>query len=269
MDRITRSFQLVSQSYRILMQDSELMLLPLASGVVMAAVIATFALGSGINEVTIQARGPELYVPIFFMYVALYAVGIFFQCAVVAGATERMRGGDPTIASSLAAASRRIVAIVIWAILAATVGVVLRAIHDRVGLVGKIVVGFIGAAWSLATFFVVPVLVLEDIYIGDVLSRSMSLFRETWGETFVGGASLGFASFCAWMVLSLATFLLASVIGMPAMILFGTGAILLMMFFSAMQGVYVAALYRYATEGEVSSGFDRSALASAFVEKRS
>ena len=268
MDRITRSFQLVSQSYRILMQDSELMLLPLASGIVMAGVIATFALGTGIDQVTIQARGPELYVPMFFLYVALYGVGIFFQCAVVAGATERMRGGDPTITSALAAASRRIVAILIWAVLAATVGVVLRAIHDRVALVGKIVVGLIGAAWSLATFFVVPVLVLEDIYIGDVLSRSMDLFRQTWGETFVGGASLGFASFCAWMVLAMATLLLASIIGMPAMLLFGTGAILLMIFFSAMQGIYVAALYHYATEGEVVSGFDRSVLASAFVEKQ-
>jgi hypothetical protein len=180
-----------------------------------------------------------------------------------------MRGGDPTIVTALAAASRRIVAILIWSILAATVGVALRAIQDRVGIVGKIVVGLIGAAWSLATFFVVPVLVLEDTYIGDVLPRSVSIFRETWGETFVGGASLGFASFCAWMALSIVTLILFSVVGMPAMLLFGTGAILLMMFFSALQGVYVAALYRYATEGQVVDGFDKSILSHAFVEKRS
>lgn len=269
MDRIERSFRLVGQSYRVLLQDSELMLLPLASGAVMAVVIAVFIVGAGVNAATIELRGPELYVPIFFMYVALYAVGIFFQCAVVAGASERMRGGDPTIASALAAAGRRIVAILIWSVLAATVGVVLRAVQDRVGLVGKIVVGLIGAAWSLATFFVVPVLVLEDTYIGDVLPRSVGIVRETWGETFVGGASLGFASFCAWTALAVVTLVLFSVVGMPAMLVFGTGAILLMMFFSALHGIYVAALYRYATEGEVVAGFDKATLAHAFVEKRS
>ena len=268
MERMTRSFQLVGQSCRVLMNDSELMLLPLASGIVMGATIATFVIGSGIDARTIDARGPELYVPLFFLYVVLYAVGIFFQCAVVAGATERMRGGSPTILSALGAASRRIVAILIWSFLAATIGMALRAIQDRVGLVGKLVVGLIGAAWSLATYFVVPVLVLEDIYVGDVLSRSVDIFKENWGEAFVGGASLGFASFCAWVALAVLTAALWSAIGRPALILFGTGAILLAMFFSALQGVFVAALYRYATEGDVPAGFDKWTLASAFVEKR-
>jgi hypothetical protein len=266
MDRISRSFQLVGQSYRVLMQDKELMILPLLSGIVMSVVIAAMVLGTGVNAVTIQARGPELYVPLFFLYVVLYAVGIFFQCAVVAGATERLRGGDPTVTSALAAAGRRIV---IWAFLAATVGMALRAVQDRVGFVGKIIVGMIGAAWSFATFFVVPVLVLEDEYIGDVLGRSVGIFKETWGETFVGGASLGFAAFCAWMTLGVVTALLASAIGTAALALFAFGAILLMIFFSALQGVYLASLYRFATEGAVAPGFDKTLLAAAFVEKRS
>jgi hypothetical protein len=268
MDRITRSFKLVSQSYAVLMQDTELLLLPLVSGAVMSIVVALFVLASGIDALTLEEQGPALYVPLFFMYVALYAVGIFFQCAVVAGATERMRGGSPTLASAIAAAGRRIVSIVIWACLAATVGMALRAIQDRVGLVGKIVVGLIGAAWSLATFFVVPVLVLEDVYIGDVLGRSVSIFRETWGESFIGGASLGFASFCAWALLAIVSFVLYSAIGLPALIVFGAGAILLLMFFSTLQGIYLASLYRFATEGDVPQGYDKHLLQSAFVEKR-
>jgi hypothetical protein len=267
MDRITRSFQLVAQSYRVLMQDKELMLLPLASGAVMAVVLATFALGAGLSQATLQARGPELYVPLFIMYVVMYAIGIFFQCAVVAGATERMRGGDPTVGSALRAAASRGAAILFWALVAATVGMALRAIQDRVGFIGKLVVGLIGAAWSLATFFVVPVLVLEDLTTSEVLSRSVSLFKETWGETFVGGASLGIAAFCAWVLLFAVSGLLASLIGLPAIVFFVAGAILLMIFFSALQGVYLASLYRFATEGDVPPGFDRALLAHAFVPK--
>ncbi len=267
MGRMQRSFQLVGQSYRVLLQDTELMLLPLISGIVMAVVVALAAFGLGIDGLDTRAATPEVYVPLFLLYVVLYTVGIFFQCAVIAGATERMRGGNPTLGSALGAASRRIVPIVLWACAAATIGMALKAIQDRVGFLGKIVVGLLGAAWSLATFFVAPVLVLEDVYIGDVLGRSVELFKQTWGETFVGGASLGIAAFAAWITLLAVTGLLALGIGKPALVFFVPCAILLMIFFSAVQGVYVASLYRYATDGVAPDGFDRHLLASAFMEK--
>src|SRR5262245_6447655 len=142
-----------------------------------------------------------MYVPILLMYVVTYAIGIFFQAAVVAGATERMRGGDPTVGSALSAAAARIGPILLWAIVAGTVGMALRALHDRLGFVGKIVVSLLGATWSAATFFVVPVLVLEQRSISDSFGRSVKVFKETWGETMVGGASLGIAAVCAWVTL--------------------------------------------------------------------
>src|SRR3954447_4533892 len=158
MGRIGRSFHLVGQSYRILMQDKELMVLPLISGIVMGAVVGAIALGFGVDTSQIERGGSALYVPLFAMYVVSYAIGIFFQAAVVAGATERMRGGDPTVGSALTPATRRLGAILMWGIAAATVGVAIRVIHDRFAVVGRIVAGLLGAAWSLATFFVVPVL---------------------------------------------------------------------------------------------------------------
>ncbi len=267
MGRIGRSFQLVGQSYRILMQDKELMVLPLISGIFIAVAAGTMALGFGFTASHFPRRGPELYVPIFFFYVVTYAIGIFFQAAVVAGATERMRGGDPTIGSALGAAGRRLGPIVLWAIVAATVGVVIRAIHDRVGFVGKIVAGLIGVAWALATFFIVPVLVLEDRSIPDSFRRSVSVFRETWGETVVGGTTLGAATACAWITLIAVSGLLAMAIGVAAIAVFLVGAVMLMVFFSALQGVYVASLYRFATGGDVASGLDPALLRQAFVSK--
>ena len=60
------------------------------------------ALGFGLSASHLPQRGPALYIPLFLFYVVTYAIGIFFQAAIVAGATERMRGGDPTVASALA-----------------------------------------------------------------------------------------------------------------------------------------------------------------------
>jgi hypothetical protein len=268
MGRIARSFQLVGQSYQVLMRDKELMVLPLISGAIMIVATVVMALGFRLDGAQMEARGPALYLPIFLIYVVMYAVGIFFQAAVIAGATERMRGGDPTVGSALAAARRRLGPILMWAVVAATVGMALRAIQDRVGFVGKIVAGLAGAAWSLATFFVVPVLVLEDKSIKDSFTQSVSVFKKTWGETMTGGVSLGIAAFCAWATLIAVTGLLAYVIGVASVAVFVAGAILLAIFFSALQGVYVASLYRYATEGDVPPGFDRTLLDSAFVPKR-
>lgn len=273
MGRIGRSFQLVGQSYRILMQDKELMVLPLISGAIMIVVVAMvaggFALSTGLDVSRVEEGGLVVYLPLFLMYVATYTIGIFFQAAVVAGATERMRGGEPTVGSALAAAGRRLGPIVMWAIVAATVGVVIQMIHDRVGFIGKIITRIAGAAWSLATFFIVPVLVLEDHSIGESFTRSVGVFRKTWGETFAGGLSLGAAALCAWVTLVAVTGLLAYVVGVMAVAVFIVGAIFLMIFFSALQGIYVASLYRYATEGLAPAGFDKALLDTAFVPKKS
>jgi hypothetical protein len=267
MGRIGRSFQLVGQSYRILMQDKELMVLPLISGVFIVIAVAAMAAGFGLTAAHFPRRGPELYVPAFLFYVVTYTIGIFFQAAVVAGATERMRGGDPTIGSALAAAGRRFGPIVMWAIVAATVGMLLRAIHDRVGFIGKILTSVLGVAWSLATFFIVPVLVLEDRSIPDSFTRSVSVFRETWGETVVGETTLGAAAACAWFTLIAVSGLLAMAIGVAALAVFFAGAVALMTFFSALQGVYVASLYGFASGGAVASGLDASLLRQAFRPK--
>jgi uncharacterized protein DUF6159 len=268
MERIRRSFQLVAQSYRILMKDKELMVLPLISGGFMLAAVAAMAFGFGLSTSHVPRRGPELYIPVFLFYVVTYTIGIFFQAAVIAGATERMRGGDPTVASAVGAAGHRFWSIVMWAIVAATVGMVIRAIHDRVGFVGRVITSLFGVAWSLATFFVVPVLVLEDRSIRDSFKRSVSVFRETWGETVVGGTTLGVAAASAWVTLVAITGLVAMAIGMAALAVFFTGAVMLMIFFSALQGVYVASLYRFATAGGSTPGLDPSLLGQAFVPKK-
>lgn len=267
MGRIGRSFQLVGQSYRILMKDKELMVLPLISGVFMVVVVVALALGLGVDVSHFERRGVALYLPAFLFYVVTYTIGIFFQAAVVAGATERMRGGDPTVGSALAAAGRRLGPIVMWALVAATVGMVIRAIHDRVGFIGRIIASLLGAAWSLATFFVVPVLVLEERSVADSFRRSVSVFRQTWGETVVGGTTLGAAAVCAWLTLVAITGLLAMAIGVAAVAVFAVGAVTLMVFFSALQGVYVASLFQFATGGGALPGFDTSLLGQAFVPK--
>jgi|RhiMethySRZTD1v2_1073278.scaffolds.fasta_scaffold05315_8 hypothetical protein len=268
MERISRSFDVMILSYRILLRDKELIVLPLVSMTVTVVTILTFAFGFGVTRSELRAGGPEMYVPLFLLYVVIYTVGIFSQSAVVAGATERMRGGDPTLRSALAAAGRRIGPIIGWAIFAATIGTIIRAIQDRAGIFGKVVAFIGGAAWSLATFFIVPVLLFEGKSIRDSLRRSTTLFKDVWGETLAGGVTLGLANLCITVPLVVIAVLIGVTIGKAAGIgVFIAGMIALTILFATLQGIYLATLYRYATEGWVPAGFDGDLLRQAFVSK--
>jgi hypothetical protein len=114
----------------------------------------------------------------------------------------------------------------------------------------------------------VPVLVLEQRTVSESYTRSIDVFKKTWGETVVGGINLAVAAMCSWLTLIAVTGLLAMLIGVSAVAVFAAGAVFLMVFFSALQGVYVASLYRYATDGQAASGFDKAIFEQAFVPKR-
>lgn len=265
MGRFSRSLELVGQSFRLLMQDKELMVLPLVSGIVTAAVIATFFVGFGLSAALMSHPQPIIALPMFLMYVATYFVGIFFHAAVIAGATERLRGGTPTLGSALSAAARRAGPILVWALIAATVGTLLQAVRGRGRIVERIIASLLGAAWTLATFFIVPVLVLEDVSIGESFSRSMNLMKKTWGETLIGNGGVGLVAVACWVMLALVVALFVELNLLPVAIVLGViGAVTLVAGFSALGAIYVASLYQYATTGEAGPGFDARTLAQAF-----
>src|SRR5581483_11173043 len=93
------------------------------------------------------------------------------------------------------AAMARLPQIFAWALVSATVGVLLKVIENAHERVGAIIADLLGLAWSIMTFFVVPVLVVERVGPVDAVKRSISLLRETWGEALVGRAGLGFILF--------------------------------------------------------------------------
>lgn len=265
MGRFTRSFQLVGQSARVLMQDKELMILPVLSGLISAVVLASFFVSFGLGSVALSHPQPILAVPFFLMYVAMYFIGIFFHAAVIAGATERLRGGTPTLSSALSAASRRAGPILVWALATATVGALLRLLRGRGRFVEDLIVGLLGAAWSLATFFVVPVLVFEDVSLGQCVRRSLDLIKKTWGESIIGTEGVGLVALAGWIVLALVVALLVEIHVVPIAIVVGVvGAVLLVASFSALSGIYVAALYQYATTGTVGDRLNPDLLAGAF-----
>ena len=109
MGRIKRSFQLMGQSYRTLMKDKELLVLPLISGICILIVTASFVIPMGLlGDDALESESELSYlIPLLLFYIVTYTITIFFQAAIIAGANERMSGGDPTLGSALGAAASR------------------------------------------------------------------------------------------------------------------------------------------------------------------
>jgi hypothetical protein len=275
MDRIRRSWALAKASYGVLRADRELVVFPLISFVALVVVLILYALPLALVGINLD-RGeltPVGYALTAVFYVAAYTVTFFFQTALVGAAMIRLNGGDPTVSDGIKAASSRLPSIIGYAIIAATVGMILRWISERAGIVGSIVAGVLGFAWSVATFLVVPVVVVEGVGPIEAVKRSGAMLRKTWGEQLVGGFGIGlvFSVIMVVVVVIGVTIIvgLASVssalmfVGIAALVL-AVGVLALVA--SALSGIYTAAVYRYATTGEAGQ-FGTDALAGAFRQK--
>lgn len=282
-DRLSRSWRLVKASASVLRQDKELLLFPLISLGALVLVLASFAvpvigLGvldglSGHSDQRISIVG---YVVAFLFYFSQYFVIFFFNAALVGAAMMRLDGGNPTLGDGLRIATSKIGVIAGYALIAATVGMILRAIQERVGFIGRIIVGLLGVGWTIATYLVVPVLVARDVGPIDAVKESAALLKKTWGENIIGQVGLGAAFafiflgviLCSVVVVAAAaltqSIFLIVVALVAAMLAIGiTGLVQ-----SALTGIYAAALYRYATTGEGTQGFDAQAMKLAFTPKK-
>ena len=282
-ERLSRSWDLVKASWSVLQQDKELLLFPLISSVAMLAVVACFALPVigivGFDGVARLADGGGTmaqYALAFLFYVVQYFVMFYFNAALVGAAMIRLDGGNPTLGDGLAIASSRLGSIGGYALIAATVGMVLRMIQERVGFIGRIIVGMLGVGWTVATFLVVPVLVTRDVGPVDAVKESAVLLKRTWGENIIGQGGIGLAFGLIQLGIILGGMLL--VFGVAAathnvgLIIATVVALVLVLLASvlvqaALSGIYSAALYRFAATNEGTAGFSAETLQLAFRPK--
>lgn len=268
MNKLSTTWELAKVSWSVLRADKELLLLPVLSAACAILVTATLFVPLLIvpDMLAKGERGFGVYLGLFLFYFANYFVVIFFNTALIGAATIRLQGGDPTLSQGLAFAWSNVGRIVQWAALAATVGMILRLIEERLEWVGRIVVGLIGAAWNIATYFVIPVLVYERLSPMDAVKRSASLFRETWGERAIVAVSFGLLSFLLAIPAIIAPIAAGALFGaIPFFVVLALAIVylvLLAVVMAALNGVFVAALYHFATSGQAAGPFTPQLLGS-------
>lgn len=275
-ERVSRSWGLVKASASILSADKELIVFPLISSI--AALVILAAAYYVFPQFFTQASGQDLslqfYAELFLFYLVLNTVVIYFNSALVGAALIRIRGGNPTVGDGFKIANSHLKAILGYAVISATVGIVLRWLSDR-GSLGTIASSLGGLAWNLATFLAVPILVAENIGPFDAVRKSSELLKKTWGEQIVGNLSIG----AVFGLIFLVVFLLGAVItiaalsaGLSVLAVSFAGLFIIVLIFlgilsNALGGIFSAAVYNYAATGSAGTLFGEDLIKGAFKEK--
>lgn len=285
-DKIARSWSLSMSSLDILRKDKKLIIFPIMSGLgcilVFAAFVAPLVISpellNWLHQENAQGNGKDVplwvYPVLFAFYFCNYFVIVFCNSALIGCAILRFNGEEATVGDGFRIAFSRLPQILAWALVSATVGLLLKAIENAHERVGQFISAILGTAWTVITFFVIPVLVVEKVGPIEAVKRSVSLLKKAWGEALVGHLGISLIMFLLLLP--------AILLGVLAFLAWGASpylggailavAVIYFLLWAAvgptLNGIYTAVLYQYAAYQQVPAGFDANVLENAFGRKK-
>src|SRR3954469_3139475 len=221
MNKLHRSWTLFKCSVSVVLRNKKLLIFPLLSSIFTLAVlvcvvspVAFLDTGHGLSQVEHwKAVSQKLFVantvengegsttrltpkPLAMaigagVYLLSMFLATFFNVAFFHQILAALRGHTVSVNNGFRFALSRIQAILLWSLFAGAIGLVIKALEEKVDLLGKIILRLVGAAWSVASVFVIPVLIMEgDKNPVNVLRKSASTLKKTWGESLAGYVGL-------------------------------------------------------------------------------
>ena len=275
-DRLGRGWELGIKSLEVIGAHPKLLLFPVLSGLALIAVVLSFG-GAFLGLAGFDPQAMEVLINrmeqmgevvfwliTFVFYLVTYFVIVFFNVALVHNVRLIFAGEEPSIQAGISFSAQRAHQILAWAAVAATVGLILKALEERLG---SLVSGLLGFAWSLATYFVVPTLAAEDVGPIQALKRSSSTIRERWGESIGAGFSLGLFVLAGIVLSIVSGFVFGYLIhpGIGALVGFLTFMLTLVVN-GAARNVFLTAAYEHA-QGNTPDAFDADTLDGVFMRK--
>jgi hypothetical protein len=279
--KIRSGFELSKQSWSALRQNKQLLIFPLISGVgllfatVLFIIPEFFAVQPLLDESTAQVPISSwiIAIAIFFVYYLIAALLVIFSNAALIGATEKMiREGDATFMDGIHIAFSKFGKIFVYALISATVGVIARSISQSgrnsdniiVTIIAAIVGSALAAAWNMVMFFALPVLVIEDVGLKESFHRALALFKQTWGEGFVGSTTISGISVIAWiavMIVGFGIFFAGIAMNITPLIAVSIvvlvlGSAIIALLTGAVNGIFQTSLYNFATTGDAGPFID-------------
>lgn len=273
--RLSNGWTIAQNSFKVLKANKQLLIFPVLSGISLILIMLSFFTailgfaGWDIDNINVPERNDVLsYVFLFGYYIVNYFVVVFFNMALIHCTSLYFKGEEVTIAKGIAFSRSRIGAIFAWAVFAGSVGALLRIIQENVGTLGKIITGLVGIVWSVATFFVVPIIAYENVGPLEAFKKSSKMLKDKWGEGLGAGFSFGLIQLVAVIAIAAAGFLLAMTIHPLVGIAVGVlGILILSTIMSAVHTIFVSQIYHGVT-GDPVEQYNQQFIDNLFVQKK-
>lgn len=272
----SNSVQLVKQSFAVLREHTELVVFPIVSGILSILMMAVILVPGGFlvansSDGDIQGNW-VVYVFVFIFYLASSFIVIFFNTGLISCAQTALQGGDPDIRDGFRVATQNIGKIFFWALITATVGMLLRMLRDRGGLVGAIVASIVDVAWNLITFFVIPVMIFQGQAVIDSIKESAGIFKRTWGENMVARFSIGLIFFVLSLIgvvpivlaaLTKSVWVIVPVVAIVLIFWLALGVVS-----ATLNGILATAIYDMAVTGQAPAAYSPESMGNLFAPKK-
>jgi hypothetical protein len=280
-ERFSRSWRLVGQCWNVLVDDKAMLIFPIMSCAVFAIISVSFILPVWVvvhasNTLASAAINRNAgFVGLLLFYLVLYSIGTFFNTALASVALKRFDGLPASVSDGLSIAWQRLPSIVGYCLVAATVGALVRQIEERVGFIGRIMVGLFGVTFSVATMLVVPILAREPRGPFEAISESVQLMKRSWGENLIGNAGISAAAGLVTVLIVIVGFALSVMafatghfgLGFFLAVLTVLSVTASVLVSSTLHTIYTAALYRFARGEDGGRYFQRDLLDGAFTPR--
>jgi hypothetical protein len=271
--RLSNGWTIAISSFKVLGANKQLIIFPVLSGISMLLILGSFVLvlfnASGWDLDSLPHVGRAAgYGILFLFYLVNYFIVVFFNMALIHCTKLYFEGQEVSLKEGIAFSFSRIGAIFSWAVLAAVVGTILKVIQENTGTIGKILIGLIGIVWSVATFFVVPVIAYENVGPIKALERSVQIMKQKWGEGLGAGFSFFLVQLAGLFLFVLPLALIGLLINPLAAILLAVlGVLLLTAVLSAVKMIFISAVY-HQINGDIQTHMDQQLVDSLFVVKK-
>ena len=266
---ISNTIHLMKSCVNVLKKDKELVFFPIMAAIFVIVLLGIIYSTGGITF----SDNPEeqgSIIPLAILIFGANFIIVFFNSALISAALERLRGGDPNISSGLSHAFKHVHHIFLWSIIVTIMALIFAAIRSsgrNRGMMGQIMTelfaSFLQAGWAMMTFFVVPIIVSENLGPISAIKRSSGLFKQTWGNQVA--ANFGFGIF--QILALLASGAIGWIFGLASptfgMIVGGLCASISVSIIYTLEGIYKAALYEFAM-GEKPLEFEQQDLRTAY-----
>lgn len=261
LDRLWTGLKLARRSLSLLRDRPRLLVFPALGGLGALAYLGLLFFGADALPIPIEGE-LRVYALLFVLYFGTTFIGTYATAGLMYCTRQAMRGETPRVGDGFRAASRNLWPLLSWAFISALVGVIIQIIEDSNDLAGDIISGLFALGWTVSTYFVVPVIVFEDVGIRGMFGRSIDTVRETWGESLGAEAGVGLVTVVLVILGALCGFAVLAVAGGSGLgttigiVVLAVGAIGGGLIGQALTGIAKTALYVYASEEDAPRYFE-------------